>query len=94
MFLKALASAQNLHCKTTISAERLPVTVSAFKHDHDIFIIKSADSRKINRNKNLLIFYYGKSFPSFPMHRKKVFHAFSFPLCFTSDSKFSFNFTL
>ena len=28
-------------------AERLPMTASAFKHDHDINIIKSAESLKL-----------------------------------------------
>ena len=37
-------------------------------------------SRKMNRNKNFLILYYfyGKSFPSFPMHRKKFSMLFLF----------------
>ena len=33
--------------KATIFAERLPMTASALKHDHDIIIIKSAESLKI-----------------------------------------------
>ena len=46
----------------------------------------------MNRNKNLLIlFIYGKRFPSLPMNRKKVFHAFSFQLYSTANFKFSFN---
>ena len=47
IFLKALASAQNLHCRTTIFAEHLPMTASAFTHDHDIIIIKGTESLKI-----------------------------------------------
>ena len=40
-------------------------------------ILISRSSRKMNRYKNLLILYYlQKSFPSFPMHRKK------FPMLF------------
>ena len=35
---------------------------------------------------------YGKSFPSFPVHRKKFF--FSFQLCSTANSKFSFHVSL
>ena len=46
-FLKALARAQKLHCRTTISAERLPMTASALKHDHDIIILKSGKSLKL-----------------------------------------------
>ena len=42
VFLKALTSAQKLHCRTTIFEERLPMTATALKHDHDI-IIKSAE---------------------------------------------------
>ena len=47
VFLKAFSRAQNLHCRTTIFAERLPMTASAFKHDHDVVIIKSAESLKL-----------------------------------------------
>ena len=42
-FPKALTSAQNLHCRTTIFAEHLPMSDSALKHDHD----KSAKSLKL-----------------------------------------------
>ena len=44
----ALASAQKLHFRT-IFAERLPMTASALKHDHDMIIIKSAKSLKLFR---------------------------------------------
>ena len=46
-FLKALASAQKLHCWTTIFEERLPMTASALKYNHDIIIIKSVESLKL-----------------------------------------------
>ena len=46
-FLKALASVQKLHCRTTTSEERLPITASALKHDHDIIIIESGKSLKL-----------------------------------------------
>ena len=49
-FLKALISAQNLHCRTTISAERLQMTASALKNDHNIIIKKS--------DKILKLFWY------------------------------------
>ena len=52
IFLKVLTSAQNLHCRTTIFAEHLPMTASTFKHDHDLITIKSAESLKL--------FWYGK----------------------------------
>ena len=42
-FLKALTSAQKLQCKTIIFEERLPITASALKYDHDIIITKSAE---------------------------------------------------
>ena len=45
-FLKALKSARKLHCRTTIIAERLAMSASALKHDHDIIIIKNAESLK------------------------------------------------
>ena len=49
----------------------------------------------MNRNKKLLIlFIYGKRFPSLPMNSKKVFHAFSFQLYSTANFKFSFNVSL
>ena len=44
---KALTSAQKLHCRTTNFAERLPMTASALKYDHDTIIIKSAESLKL-----------------------------------------------
>ena len=46
-FLKALTSAQKLHCKTSTFTERPPMTASALKHEHHIFIIKSAESLKL-----------------------------------------------
>ena len=49
-FLKVLTSAQKLHCRTTVFEERLPMTVSALKHDHEIIIIKSAESSKLWRS--------------------------------------------
>ena len=45
--LKVMTNAQKLHCRTTISAERLPMTASALKHDHDIIVIKSDKSLKL-----------------------------------------------
>ena len=44
-FLKASTAAQKLHCRTTISAECLPMTASALQHD--IMITKSAESLKL-----------------------------------------------
>ena len=47
--------------------------------------------KKMNRNKNLLMIYYlWKKLPKFSSALKKVFHAFSFQLCSTANSKFSF----
>ena len=46
-FLKALTSAQELPCRTAIFEERLPMTASALKYDHDIIMIKSDDSLKL-----------------------------------------------
>ena len=49
----------------------------------------------MNRNKNLLILYYlWKKFSKFSNAQKKVFNAFSFQLCSTANSKFSFNVSL
>ena len=75
----ALTSAQNLHCGTTIFAERLLMTASAFKHDPNIIIIKAAESLKLFWCEEVagrwieIKYYiiYWKSFPSFPIHRKK-----------------------
>ena len=48
VFLKALTNAQKLHCRTIIFEERLPITASAVKYDHNlIIIIKSAESLKL-----------------------------------------------
>ena len=44
-------------------------------------------SRKMNRNKNLLILYY--LWKKLSKLQKKVFHAFSFQVCSTANSKFS-----
>ena len=33
--------------RTTVFPERLPMTASALKHDHDIITIKSAESLKL-----------------------------------------------
>ena len=46
---------------------------------------------KINRNKNLLILYnLWKKLSKFSIAQKKILHAFSFQLCSTANSKFSF----
>ena len=53
------------------------------------------NSRKINRNKNLLfIILFMEKVSMFSNAHKKVFHAFSFQLCSTANSKFSFNVSL
>ena len=49
-FLKVLTSAQELHCRTTVFEERLPMFFSALKHDHEIILIKSAESSKLWRS--------------------------------------------
>ena len=83
-FLKALTSAKKLHWRATIFAERLPMTVSALKHDRDIITIKSAESlktiliwrksTKMNRNKNLLMLcYFWKKLSKFSNTLEKVF---------------------
>ena len=55
-----------------------------------VFIWRS--SRKMNKNKNLLILYYlWKKLSKFSSERKKVFHAFSFQLFSTANSESSFN---
>ena len=43
-FLKVLKSARKLYCRTFIIAERLPMSASALKHDHDIIIIKNVSN--------------------------------------------------
>ena len=49
----------------------------------------------MNRNKNLLILYHlWKKFSKFSNAQKKIFNAFSFQLCSTANSKFSFNVSL
>ena len=55
----ALTSAQKLHCRT-IFAERLPMTASALKHERQKFktILIQRSSRKMNKNKYLLILHY------------------------------------
>ena len=45
--LKALTSAPKLQCRSTILEEHLLMTASALKYDHDIIIIKSAESLKL-----------------------------------------------
>ena len=45
--LKALASAQKLHCRTIIFEERLSMTASALKDNHDIIVIQIAKSLKL-----------------------------------------------
>ena len=85
-FLKALTKAQNLHCRTTIFQERLLMTASALKHDHNIIKIKSVKSLKLFWQEvgwiEITIHYYyiiyGKRIPSFPMHRKKFSMLFLF----------------
>ena len=48
-------------------------------------------SKKMNRKKSLLILYYlWKKVSKFSNAQKKVFHAFSFQLCSTANSKFSY----
>ena len=44
----------------------------------------------MNRNKNLLIYYWWKKLFKFFIAQKKVFHTSSFQLCSTANSKFSF----
>ena len=46
-FIKAWTSAQKLHCRTTFFEERLPMTASAMKHDHNIIMIKNTESLKL-----------------------------------------------
>ena len=81
--IKALTSAQKLHYRTTLFEELLPMAASALKHDHDIIIIKIAESLKVfwyeevvGRWIEITIckcwIIYGKRFPSFPLHRKKL----------------------
>ena len=90
-FFKALTSAQKLHCRTTIFDECLLMTASTLKHDtislcyikcwefKTIFIWRS--SRKINRNKNLLILYYLlKKLSKFSNAQKKFSMLFLFNL--------------
>ena len=48
----------------------------------------------MNRNKNLLIYYLWKKLSKFSDAQKKVFHAFSFQLCSTANSKCSFYISL
>ena len=45
-FLKALTSAQKLHCRPAVLPERFPMTASALKYDPDIIITKSNESLK------------------------------------------------
>ena len=47
-FIKALTSVQKkLHCRTNIFEKRLAMAASVLKCDHDIIIIKSAESLKL-----------------------------------------------
>ena len=80
------------------------MTASDLKYDHDI-IIKSAKSLKLFSYEEVAgggieikicqcNIIYGKSFPSFPMNRKKSFPYFFFSICSTENSKFSFNVSL
>ena len=60
------------------------------KHRKFKTILIWTSSRKLNRNKNLLILYY-LSFQNskFSNAQKNVSHAFSYQLCSTASSKFS-----
>ena len=84
--------------------ETPPDDCFCLENDHDIIIIKRAESyfglfpiliwrssTKINRNKNLLILYNSwKKLSKFSIAQKKVLHAsVSFQLCSTANSKFS-----
>ena len=75
--------ANDCFCLETWSQYSYNVKCQKFK---TILIWRSC--RKMNRNKNLLILYYlwKKLFNA----QKKVFHAFSFELYSTANSKFSF----
>ena len=54
-------------------------------------ILTWRSSKKMNKNKNLLILYYlWKKLSKFSNAQKKLFHAFSFQLCSTENSKFYF----
>ena len=77
------------------------MTTSSLKYDHNIIIINSAESLKLfwydqvarrwAEIKNLQILYYlWKKLSKFCNAQKKVSHAFSFQLCSTANSKFSF----
>ena len=76
---KALASAQKLQCRTTIFEDHLLMTASALKYDHNIITTKSSKSLKLfwyeevagRWIKEVANIIYGKSFPRFPMLRKK-----------------------
>ena len=46
-FLKALISAQKLHCKKNILDEHRQMNIPALKYDHDIIIIKYVESLKL-----------------------------------------------
>ena len=54
-------------------------------------ILISRSSRKMTRDKNLLILYYlQKKLPKLSNAQKKVSHALSFQLCSTANPEFSF----
>ena len=92
VFLKALTNAQKLHWRTTIFAEHLPMAASALKHGNDI-IIKNAESLKLFWYEEVAgrwVDINGKPFQQVFNAQKNVFHAFSFQLCFSANSKFSF----
>ena len=84
-FLKALTSAQKLHCRTIIFEEHLPMTASALKYDHDIsieslklFWYEEVVGKWIEMKICYYYIIYRKIFPSFPMHWKKFSILFLF----------------
>ena len=48
VLLKTLANAPKVHYRASIVEEPLPMTASPLKYDHDVIIIKSAKSWKLN----------------------------------------------
>ena len=91
---------QLFNCRTTIFDEHLPVTASALKYNHDIIIIKIVESLKLFWYEEVtgrwveikvccIILFIKKASQVFQC-TEKVFHAFSFQFCSTSNSKFYF----
>ena len=87
--IKALTSAQKLHYRTTLFEELLPMAASALKHDHDIIIIKIAESLKVFWYEEVVgrwieitickcCIIYGKRFQVF-LCTEKSFPSFFFP---------------